>query len=103
MSLKDISQFKKSEWQFDWTKEIKDKTKEVYKLTTINNPSIIQGLISIEDMKDHIFMHLVENSKFNKGKIKFIRVSLETLLLMPVKFQLTKVIRDILPLMQRLL
>lgn len=70
MSLKDISQLKKSEWQFDWNKEIKDKTKEVYKLTTVNNPLIIQGLISIEDMKDHIFMHLVENSKFNKGKNK---------------------------------
>ncbi len=51
-------------------KEIKDKTKDVYNLTTINNSSIIQGLISIEDMKNHIFIHLVENSKFNKGKNK---------------------------------
>lgn len=61
---------KKSEWQFDWHRELKDKTKEVYKLTTVNNPTIIQGLISIEDKGDHIFMHLIESAKFNKGKLK---------------------------------
>ncbi len=66
----DIKQIKKGEWQFDWHKELKDKTKEVYKLTTVNNPTIIQGLISIEDKQDHIFMHLIESSKFNKGKSK---------------------------------
>ena len=49
---------------------MKDKTKEVYKLTTVNNPTIIQGLVSIEDKQDHIFMHLIESSKFNKGKSK---------------------------------
>jgi hypothetical protein len=58
------------DWQFDWYKEFKDKTKEVYKLTTVNNPKIIQGLVSIEDKHDHIFMHLIESSKFNKGKGK---------------------------------
>jgi len=68
--LKDISQVKKTDWQFDWAKELKDKTKEVYKLTTENNPSIIQGLISIEDKQDHIFMHLIESAKFNKNKNK---------------------------------
>jgi hypothetical protein len=46
----------------------KDKSKEVYKLSTFNNPSIIQGLISIEEKEDHIFMHLVESAGFNKGK-----------------------------------
>ena len=60
----------KSKWQFDWNKELKDKTKEVYKLTTVNNPTIIQGLLSIEDKEDHVFMHLIESSKFNKGKDK---------------------------------
>ena len=70
LSIKHISLIHKSEWLFDWSKEIKDKTKVVYKLTTENNPTIIQGLLSIEDKKDHIFMHLVESSKFNKGKNK---------------------------------
>ena len=67
---KDIKQIKKADWQFDWSKELKDKSKEVYKLTTVNNPTIIQGLLSIEDKQDHIFMHLIESAKFNKGKNK---------------------------------
>ena len=66
----DSKQIKKADWQFDWLEELKDKTKEVYKLTTVNNPAIIQGLVSIEDKQDHIFMHLIESSKFNKGKSK---------------------------------
>lgn len=70
LSIRHLSLIQKSEWLFDWNKEIKDKTKIVYKLTTVNNPAIIQGLLSIEDKQDHIFMHLVESSKFNKGKSK---------------------------------
>lgn len=66
----DIKLIKKSDWQFNWIKELKDKSKEVYKLTTVNNPIIVQGLVSIEDKQDHIFMHLIESSKFNKGKNK---------------------------------
>ena len=67
---KAIKQIKKNEWQFDWHSELKDKTKEVYKLTTLNNPTIIQGLVSLEDKQDHIFMHLIESARFNKGKNK---------------------------------
>lgn len=70
LTAKDSRLIPKAEWQFDWKKELKDTTKEVYKLSTINNPTIIQGLISIEDKGDHIFMHLVESAKFNKGKNK---------------------------------
>lgn len=67
---KDVKQIKKEDWQFDWWEELKDKTKEVYKLTTVNNPAIIQGLLSIEDKQDHIFMHLIESAKFNKSRSK---------------------------------
>ena len=70
LTSRDLVFIHKSEWQFDWRKELKDKTKEVYKLTTVNNPTIIQGLLSIEDKEDHVFMHLIESSKFNKGKDK---------------------------------
>ena len=70
LTIKDIKQIKKSDWEFEWIKEINDKTKEVYKLTTINNPTIIQGLLSIEDKQDHIFMHIIESAKFNKNKDK---------------------------------
>lgn len=66
----DAKQIKKPDWMFDWHNELKDKTKEIYKLTTTNNPTIIQGLLSIEDKQDHIFMHLIESAKFNKGKNK---------------------------------
>lgn len=67
---KDKNQIRKGDWQFDWYKELKDETKEIYKLTTVKNPNIIHGLISIEDKQDHIFMHLIESSKLNKGKDK---------------------------------
>ncbi len=70
MTPKLVKEIKKTDWNFDWSKEIKDKSKEVYKLTTVNNPTIIQGLVSIEDKQDHIFMHLIESAKFNKNKDK---------------------------------
>ncbi|MEA3496883.1 MAG: hypothetical protein U9R42_12735 [Bacteroidota bacterium] len=35
-----------------------------------NNEKINQGLISITDNNDHIFMNLIESAKFNKGKNK---------------------------------
>ena len=70
LSQDDIKQIKRGGWQFDWHKELKNKNKNVYKLNTVNNPTIIQGLLSIEDKQDHIFMHLIESAKFNKGKNK---------------------------------
>ncbi len=87
---KDNKQIQKADWQFDWQSELKDKTKEVFKLTTVNNPTIIQGLISLEDKQDHIFMHLIESAKFNKGKQKVYVGVPVILLLMLVKFLLIK-------------
>jgi hypothetical protein len=66
----DLKVIKKSDWLFDWKSEFKSPDNEVYRLTTVNNPTIIQGLLSIEDKEDHIFMHLIESAKFNKGKEK---------------------------------
>ena len=66
----DGKQIKKTEWVFNWHNELKDKSKQVYKLTTINNPQIIHGLTSLTDKKDHVFMDLIETAKFNKGKQK---------------------------------
>ena len=60
----------KTNWLFDWKKELNDSSKEIFKLVIVNNPKIIQGLICISDNHDHIFMHLIENAKFNKGKNK---------------------------------
>lgn len=70
LQSKDNKLIVKADWQFDWKKELKDTSREVYKLSTANNPAIMHGLLSIEDKSDHIFMHLVESAKFNKGKNK---------------------------------
>lgn len=59
-----------SGWQFDWKLELKHPERDVFKLTIVNNPAIIQGLISLEVKPDHVFMHLVESAPFNKGKAK---------------------------------
>jgi hypothetical protein len=66
----DTGLLKGGAWQFDWEREINSPRREVYKLTTTENPSIIQGLISLEDLGDHIFVHLIENAEFNKGRQK---------------------------------
>ena len=61
---------KKNKWQFDWRFEFKQPQRDVYKLTIVNNQSVIQGLISLEIKSDHVYMHLVESAPFNKGKTK---------------------------------
>ena len=61
---------KKNGWQFDWKLELRQPEKDVYKLTIVNNQSVIQGLISLEIKSDHVYMHLVESAPFNKGKSK---------------------------------
>jgi len=66
--LKNIT--KKEGWQFDWRLELKQPEQDVFKLTIVNNQSIIQGLISLEVKTDHVYMHLVESAPFNKGKTK---------------------------------
>ncbi len=62
--------FKPVEWLFDWQAEIKIPNRRIFKLTTVNNPGIIHGLISLEDKQDHIFIHLIESANFNKGSNK---------------------------------
>ena len=68
--LEDRKEIKKTDWVFNWQNEFKDKSKQIYKLTTVQNNAIIQGLISITDKGDHIFMDLIESAKFNKGNKK---------------------------------
>jgi len=50
--------------------QFKQPQRDVYKLTIVNNQSVIQGLISLEIKSDHVYMHLVESAAFNKGKSK---------------------------------
>jgi hypothetical protein len=70
LDLGDSKQIKKTDWVFNWKGEYNDKSKQVFKLTTVNNPTIIQGLICLIDKGDHVFMELIESAKFNKGKNK---------------------------------
>lgn len=64
----DLNILRYGNWKFDWVKEHGNRECTVYKLTTIGNPRIIQGLISLSDRKDHIEMKLIENNLFNQGK-----------------------------------
>ena len=66
--LKNIN--KKAGWKFNWKEELGDNTRDVYKLTIVGNPNIVQGLISLSMEPDHVYMHLVESAPFNFGKDK---------------------------------
>jgi hypothetical protein len=66
--LKSIT--KKNEWKFNWRAEAALDDREVFKLTIEGNPHIVQGLVSLTDMHDHIFLWLIESAPFNFGKPK---------------------------------
>jgi len=70
LSPADIKYLKKSDWLFDWKAEAKETSKKIYKLVIIDNPKIVQGLISLQDRSDHIFMSLIESNRFNRGAKK---------------------------------
>lgn len=61
---------KKIGWNFNWRAELSNEILEVYKLTITNNPTIIQGIISVSLESDHVFMNLLESAPFNIGKNK---------------------------------
>jgi hypothetical protein len=61
---------KKNGWNFNWSAELKDNKKEVFKLTIPHNSNIIQGLLSLTLEPDHVYMHLLENAPFNIGQNK---------------------------------
>lgn len=67
----DLKQITKTNgWNFNWKSELRDNSKDLFKLTITNNPNIIQGLLSISIEQDHVYMHLLENASFNIGKNK---------------------------------
>ena len=64
--LKSIT--KRTGWLFDWKNEYKKPDRDVYKLTIVGNPDIVQGLISITEREDYIYIHLIESAPFNLGQ-----------------------------------
>ncbi len=57
-------------WLFDWKYEFNQIDREIYKLTILDNPKIVQGLISLAIKSDHVYMYLLESAPFNIGKDK---------------------------------
>lgn len=58
----------KKGWQFDWNNEFSKG--KVYKLVIRHYPEVIQGLISLIDKGDHLFMNLLESAPHNFGNNK---------------------------------
>ncbi|OFY65519.1 MAG: hypothetical protein A3H98_00575 [Bacteroidetes bacterium RIFCSPLOWO2_02_FULL_36_8] len=61
---------KKNGWRFNWRQEFDTNDREVYKLTILNNPTVIQGLVSLKFEPAHVYMPLIESAPFNIGKSK---------------------------------
>jgi len=61
---------KKNGWQFDWAMEVKNPAKSVFKLVTLQQPEVIQGLVSISKEDGYVLMNLIESSPVNFGKNK---------------------------------
>lgn len=55
-------------WQFNWLKE--SRYFPIFKLTTIVEPTVIQGLLSIEKQQGFVFMSLIETAPHNFGSQK---------------------------------
>lgn len=55
-------------WSFNWVREATNY--QVYKLIAVEKPTIIQGLISVEEQRGFYFVSLIENAPFNIGKEK---------------------------------
>ncbi len=61
---------KKAGWSFNWKHEFQQPYRDVYKLTIVNNLQIVQGLVCLQVMTDHVYMHLLESAPFNRGNSK---------------------------------
>ncbi|WP_442591629.1 hypothetical protein ACSBL2_10420 [Pedobacter sp. AW31-3R] len=68
LSKEDIKSIcKKNGWLFNWKEEYKRKDAKIYKLTILARNDI-QGLVSLSDMGDHMFLNLAESAPFNRNK-----------------------------------
>jgi hypothetical protein len=66
----DAAILKKLQWLFDWDKEFRKPSREIYALIPKGNHAIWHGLVSASDEPDHIFMRLIESAPFNMGRDK---------------------------------
>jgi hypothetical protein len=71
VTVMDISSAtKKNKWHFPWVTEFRKTDRVLYKLTKTDQPEILQGLISLSDMSDHVYVHLAESAPLNFGAQK---------------------------------
>ena len=70
LSSDDLIELRRSKWAFDWAVEFGEPHRKIHALTTKEDTSVWQGLVSSEDLGDHIFMHLLETAPFNRGRGK---------------------------------
>ncbi|WDF79337.1 hypothetical protein ACFGVS_13700 [Mucilaginibacter sp. AW1-7] len=61
---------KKNKWHFTWKTEFNEQDRLVYKLTTVDEPDVIQGLISLSDKEGFVYVHLAESAPINFGPDK---------------------------------
>jgi hypothetical protein len=61
---------RKNGWKFDWKTEHLLPDRDVFKLTVLLNPTVIQGLISLSQKQGYLEMNLIESAPFNYGKNK---------------------------------
>lgn len=66
----DKKKLTKANWLFDWKAEAEMHDRITDKLVIVGNETTIQGLVSLQDRNDHIFMPLIESAKFNRGAKK---------------------------------
>ena len=70
LSFEDRRLLKKLKWAFDWIWELEQPGRNIHALSLKSNSSVWQGLMSSEDLVDHLFMHLLESAPVNKGHAK---------------------------------
>ncbi len=62
-TINDLKQtLRKNGWNFDWKKEMSNDHNEVYKLTIKNNPTIIQGVVSLRPGAGYLELNLLESA-----------------------------------------
>jgi hypothetical protein len=59
---------KRNGWLFNWKEAYK--TSSIFKLVTIGNEQIIQGLIALREEDGFLYVSLIENAPFNLGSEK---------------------------------
>ena len=70
LSKADLKEIRKEDWLFNWYYEGRQSDRLVFKLVIRGSDGAIQGLVSLSIEKDHVYMHLIESARFNKGKNK---------------------------------